>query len=310
MNDLTRTYRPTSFDEVIGHEDVCASIERTMTTAQTRAFLFTGPSGVGKTTLARIIATEAGADLRDVMEVDAATHSGIADVKTIVGKMAYRGFGKSGVRVCIVDECHSLSKTAWQALLKAIEEPSETTWWILCTTELAKVPDTIVTRCLHYDLKPVHKDAMFDFLHEVVTAEGLDTDDGILDVVVRHADGSPRQALRSLQVVAHMDDRKAAARLLGDITSDDGGVRGLCQALNKGTTWAQAMKHVSRLDGIDGESVRIQIVRYFEKVARGSESDHRATSAVAILEAFENPYPRQNGQASLLVSLGQLLLGE
>ena len=140
MNDLITKYRPTTWDDVVGHKGVIRALKATLAKCSARSFLFSGPAGCGKTTLARLIAKAEGCD--QPREIDAASNSGVDDMRAVAATANYRGMD-GGPTVIIVDECHRLSKQAWDALLKPIEEPPNDVYWVLCTTELTKVPKTL-----------------------------------------------------------------------------------------------------------------------------------------------------------------------
>ena len=129
-------------------------------------FLFTGPSGCGKTTLARIIARKVGCQRQNLLEVDAATHTGIDAMRELADQLQYRGIG-GDVKVAIIDECHALSKQSWQSLLKIVEEPPNHVYFVFCTTETGKVPNTISTRAASYTLGPLPQDAIVQFVEDI-----------------------------------------------------------------------------------------------------------------------------------------------
>jgi DNA polymerase-3 subunit gamma/tau len=151
---LVIKYRPKSFEEVIGHEDMLMALLRAISSDTCpHSFLFTGVSGLGKTTLARITAMELQAD---PLEIDAASNNGVDATRGLVELGQHMSMVGDGRRAIIIDECHTLSKQAWQPLLKLLEEPPDHLYIMLCTTELEKVPDTIRNRCFHVVLKPLH----------------------------------------------------------------------------------------------------------------------------------------------------------
>ena len=146
-------YRPTNLDEVIGQNAVVQSLKQQLTGQSTpHAFLFLGPSGVGKTSIARILAGMMKCDDANILEIDAATHSGVENMRSVTQMAQYRGIGESPNKFIIVDEVHALSKATFQSLLLSIEEPPPHVYWALCTTEPDKIPTTIKTRCAAYDL--------------------------------------------------------------------------------------------------------------------------------------------------------------
>jgi len=311
MSDLAlvNRYRPKTFDEVVGHRNVVASIKRVLEQRSSRTFLFTGISGGGKTTLARIIAAEVGCDPANLMEVDAATHSGADDVRQITERVNFRGMTGSSTRVVIMDECHVLSKTAVQALLKATEEPPPHVWWFLLTTEADKVPETIRNRATRYDLQPVEIEDIYGLVQRVAAAEKMETPEEVLAIVARKSQGSPRRALSGLAACASAGTKAEALSILQEVDTDDGDVRKLCQLLLKGASWDRVIDVVKGMKDKNPESIRIVVCAYFSAVAMGAHSA-KTERALEVLSAFERPYPQQSQMAPLLLSLARLILTE
>ncbi|MFO0735913.1 MAG: DNA polymerase III subunit gamma/tau [Labilithrix sp.] len=243
---LARKYRPQSFDDLIGQEHVAQTLANAI--AQSRvahAFLFTGVRGVGKTTSARILAkclnclgadgkaagptskpcqvcaacTEiaAGMDM-DVQEIDAASYNGIDEVRRLQEGLAFRP-ARDRYKIYIVDEVHMLSNAAWNAFLKTLEEPPPHVKFIFATTEVHKVPVTILSRCQRYDFKLVSARQIGARLKEVVGKENLAADDAAINVLAREAAGSMRDAMSLLdQVIAYGAEKIGAdtvAKVLG-----------------------------------------------------------------------------------------------
>jgi DNA polymerase-3 subunit gamma/tau len=225
---LARKYRPGHFRDLIGQE----AMVRTLTNAFAHdriahAFILTGVRGVGKTTTARIIAkglncTGRGdgptidpcgectacisiADGRnvDVLEMDAASNTGVGDVREIIESVRYRA-AAARYKVYIVDEVHMLSTSAFNALLKTLEEPPEHVKFVFATTEIRKVPVTVLSRCQRFDLRRIEPEAMMAHLRGIATSEGAAITDEALALITRAAEGSVRDALSLLdQAIAH-----------------------------------------------------------------------------------------------------------
>jgi DNA polymerase III subunit gamma/tau len=221
---LARKWRPQSFADLVGQEHVATTLGNAI--AQNRvahAFLFTGVRGVGKTTSARILAkalncqtgptatpcgvcppcTEiaAGTDL-DVLEIDGASYNGVDEVRRLQESLPYRP-SRDRFKIFIVDEVHMLSNAAWNAFLKTLEEPPPHVKFIFATTEVNKVPVTILSRCQRYDFKLIGAKAISARLREVLEAEGMQADDAALGLLAREAAGSMRDAMSLLdQVIA------------------------------------------------------------------------------------------------------------
>lgn len=306
--ELHRKYRPEYFDDVIGQDPVIKSLAASIKRRDVHAFLFGGPSGTGKTTLARIIAAEVGCEPNGIMEIDAATNSGVDAIKALQEPLQYRPFGKSDSRAVILDECHQLSTAAWNSLLKSIEEPNNFVYWMLCTTNLAKVPKTIKTRCASYTLKEVADIKLAKFCDKICKLEKINLASGVHDLLIKSAGGSPRQLLVNLSEVRDCTDRREAADLLkavldGDATLD------LCRLLVQGGTWVKAMAIFEKLKDENPEGVRIIVCNYIASVIKGAKSDGAAGKALTILDAFSTEYNQSEKHAPLLLSIGRVLLG-
>jgi DNA polymerase-3 subunit gamma/tau len=210
---LLKKYRPQTFNTVLGHAAAVRSLEAAIKNKRSHAFMFTGRSGVGKTTLAYITVAALGCDPDNLVEVDAATHSGVDDMRSVTGGLLYHPLGGSA-KAIIVDECHKLSDSAWNSLLKKVEDPPEFAYWVFCTTEPTKVPDTIRSRCLHYDLKPIGYLILVGLVSAVAELEHMNLADGIAGLCAKEAEGSARQALANLGKCADAKSQAEAAELL------------------------------------------------------------------------------------------------
>jgi DNA polymerase-3 subunit gamma/tau len=299
-------YRPEAWADVVGQDPVIKSIQNAIKKKLGTAFLFTGPSGTGKTTIARIAARELGCDVIDLEETDAATQTGIDDVRKITEALMYRPLG-GGSKGIILDEVHALSKNATQALLKSLEDPPSWVYWFLCTTEATKIPVAIKTRCLSYQLKEVRSDALFDLLAATEEAEGLDDD--ILNLCAKEAGGSPRQALSNLGVCATAESRDEAAELLRSAEASPAAFD-LARALMNGAGWGEVSKLLVSLKETSPESVRHIVRSYMTKVVTEPKGKTDPSSAFAILEEFSQPFNSMDGISPLVLACGRLILGE
>ncbi len=308
--DLSRKYRPTTWEDVVGQDAVVKSLRGILKQKTKRSFLFIGPSGIGKTTLARIVANAVGCSKQNLLEIDAATHTGIDAMRLINETLPYKGFGESATKVVVIDECHSLSKQAWQSLLKSVEEPPEHVYWIFCTTEPNKVPVTINTRCAMFQLQPVKTDLIVDLLLRVVESEGYKTPENILALIARQSNGSPRQALSYLSQCYGCRDSKSASMLLRRV-DEEGDNIDFVKAIIKGKTkWADIIKLLGPLREMNPESIRLVTLAYLTKVALGSKSDQQAGRALEIMDCFSEPYNSSEGFAPLLLSIGRLIFDD
>src|ERR1700712_4212867 len=168
---LYRKYRSKSLDEVVGQEHITQTLKQALKSGRiSHAYLFTGPRGVGKTSIARILAHELNGlpyddeqSHLDIIEIDAASNNGVEDVRDLREK-AYIAPTSGKYKVYIIDEVHMLSKAAFNALLKILEEPPAHVVFILATTEVHKIPETIISRTQRYIFKPVEHDKVVEHL--------------------------------------------------------------------------------------------------------------------------------------------------
>ncbi|HZO98198.1 MAG TPA: DNA polymerase III subunit gamma/tau [Gaiellaceae bacterium] len=223
MAALYRTYRPQTFSEVVGQEAVVRTLTNAIETGRVRqAYLFAGPRGTGKTSLARILAkgvncergptaepcnvchscvTISGGTSLDVIEMDAASQRGIDDIREIRERVVLQPVeGRS--KVYILDEAHQLTDAAWNALLKLIEEPPPHLLFVFCTTELAKVLPTVRSRCQTFVFQRPRLPDLIRLLRRVADGEGMDAPDAALGLVARSARGSFRDAVSTLDQLA------------------------------------------------------------------------------------------------------------
>lgn len=291
---LHTKYRPTSLDQVVGQDHIKQGLAAVLSEGRQQAFLFEGPSGTGKTTLARICASQLGAT--DLIEVDAASNTGVDDMREVASRANYASLD-GGARAFIVDECHRLSKQAWESLLKAIEEPPAGVFWFFCTTEGNKVLPTIRTRCVTYSLKEVAYRPLLRLLADTAKAEGLDVPEDVLDVAASEAGGSPRQALVNLTTVKHASTPAEAQAALNRAPGSKEAVD-LARALLKRDPGRSIIKE---LKDQNPESVRLTVFHYALAAAWDGNK-----VALMILGEFERPCIESNKMGDILLRCERL----
>ncbi len=227
---LARKYRPETFEDLVGQDAMVRTLENAFAADRiAHAFILTGIRGTGKTTTARIIAKgmncigpdgNGGPTTRpcgqcepcraisegrhvDVLEMDAASRTGVGDIREIIESVHYRA-ASARYKIYIIDEVHMLSSSAFNALLKTLEEPPEHVKFIFATTEIRKVPVTVLSRCQRFDLRRIEPEVTMEMLRRIASAEKADIDDDALALITRAAEGSARDATSLLdQAISH-----------------------------------------------------------------------------------------------------------
>ncbi len=237
---LARKYRPHRFEDMIGHGAMVQTLENAFKTGRiAQAYILTGVRGIGKTTTARILAralnyqsqdgkinkpTTALTDLGihcqdiidsrhiDVFEMDAASRTGIGDIREIIEQVRYKPVS-ARYKVYIIDEVHMLSKAAFNGLLKTLEEPPEHVKFIFATTEIQKIPVTVLSRCQRFDLKRIDAEQLKDLFKKIAAQENVSVTDDALAIIAQAAEGSARDGLSILDQAIAMGD--------GNVVADD-----------------------------------------------------------------------------------------
>lgn len=252
MESLYRKYRPLTFESVVGQQHIVSTLEHAITEGRlSHAYLFCGPRGTGKTTMARIVAKallcERAAEARaagasgclpdgsceecqriaegahpDVYELDAASRTGVDNVREeIINSVSFAPV-RGAYKIYIIDEVHMLTTQAFNALLKTLEEPPEHVVFVLCTTDPQKIPETILSRCQRFDFHRIGNEDIVGRLRYICEQEGFDYDAEALEIVAKHARGGMRDALSTLEQLSvfgngsvHAADARA---LLGEVS--------------------------------------------------------------------------------------------
>ncbi len=243
---LYRKYRSKSLDEIIGQEHVTTTLANALKKGSiSHAYLLTGPRGVGKTSIARILAHEVNklpyseeSTHLDIIEIDAASNNGVEHVRDLRDK-AYVTPSSAAYKVYIIDEVHMLSKPAFNALLKILEEPPAHVIFILATTETHKLPETIISRTQRFTFKPVERSEVVAHLKSIAKAEKLTISDNALSLIAEHGGGSFRDSISLLDQVSNTGSKvelEDVQRTLG--IAPEAALNQLIDAIAAGSTQA------------------------------------------------------------------------
>ena len=294
---LYRKWRPLCFADVIGQQHITDTLRAQLRTGRlSHAYLFTGTRGTGKTTCAKILARAVNCEhleegdpcnqcpacqgildgsVLDVVEIDAASNNGVDNVREIRDEVRY---APAAVRkkVFIIDEVHMLSPGAFNALLKTLEEPPEHVMFILATTEIHKVPATILSRCQRFDFRRITVDAMAKRLLQIAASEQLPLTEGGAQLIARLADGAMRDALSMLDRAAGYDpiDEQEISRSLGILGKND--AIALMEAIQSGNLSAAICEIGQAYEsGRDLTAVMDQLLSLIRAASVGQNSKRR-----------------------------------
>jgi len=262
--------------------------------------LVSGPSGCGKTTLTRIAAREFGCEQMNIVEINAASSRGI-DMARELERRALAGPLGGGGRAVILDEAHSLTRDASNALLKVLEDIPAWAFYFLCTTEPKRLLPTIRTRCEPIEVRPLSQDQLLDLLAATVESKAIgDPGDDVLDEIAANADGCPRQALVLLEQVDGLEQAEAL-KLARSFEMAEKETIDLCRAVFKGQ-WTEVVRVLNRLEARDPENLRRAVLGYLRAILLKTRKADEAGAVVAKIEELIEP-TYDSGEPGLLAML-------
>ena len=303
MKALYRKYRPTTLSEVVGQEQVTKNLEESLKKDRiSHAYLFIGPRGCGKTSVARIFAHQINHfkyELEDfypdILEIDAASNTGVDNIREL-RERATVAPTEGKYKVYIIDEVHMLSKSAFNALLKTLEEPPAHVVFIMATTDAYKIPSTITSRSQIYEFQLAAPDTMKKHLEKIAKKEGIKIENDALDIIVRRGGGSFRDSISLLDQISTLSDSKITAELISKSLGlpEDSKIENLIEAYRS----SNLSEISSRLKDLLNSGVRPEVVAedIIDRIVKNPSAD--LLPLLRPLSSVSAPFP----EAKLLLA--------
>jgi len=286
-------YRPKSFDEVFGNRQVVEALKKIVARKnRPHAFLFHGPPGTGKTTLAGILAGELGASGRDFIEMDSATYRGIKDIREL--KDIFFIAPSSKARFVFFDEAHKLTKDAEEAMLKDLERFPPHLYFAFATTEPKQLLPTTLSRLTPFETKKLSTVEMRALIQYVVGKEGSQLPSVVIDKLVAVANGIPRDALKILDMVLSAGTKEAMLSVISNLKFDENEVRDLCRLLlsingDGMKSWIKVRTVLEGLSDKNPEDIRRAVLGWCNVALMKTKDVRVAIRAFDIMACFEEP---------------------
>lgn len=288
--DLTFKYRPKSIDEFFGNSILKKSLKTLIDKQKIpQQILFYGDKGCGKTSLARICASELQCSEFDLKEIDTADFRGIDTVRELRRIMGTQPM-KGSVKVYILDECHMLGRggdssknEAQNALLKALEEPPKHVYFFLCTTDPQNLLSTIRSRCVQYKVSPLAPKQIVDLLNHICDEEDLPLSKKVALQIAKEVKGVPRNAIKTLQKIIHLEEDEQL-KIIEEVAKNEEFTFNLCRALTQNKSWKEISSMLQNITEEPEASRRI-IRKYFTTALLNGN-----TSAYIVLDVLKTPF--------------------
>lgn len=308
---LQERYRPQTFDDVLGHKVHIKAIKAQLANPdRQKIFVFVGPGGLGKTSLAYIVAKELGC--KYPLLINAPKSGSKDELNDLVDQMMWAPIDGSAAKVAIIDEIHAISKQAWDTLLVPLEHGAPFAYWLLCTTELGKIPEAIKRRCVFFHLKALPYDELRAYVELIALKEDLNLSSEILDLVTEQAFGGVGQALVNLDQVKACESIAEVRELLcvSDI-GDDSSIGQMAQLMIKGSkNWKAYQPLIAEIVRHQDVGVKFGLSAYLGSVIMKTSSEGTVMNLLRMLDAVEQmpPFltPREL-QGALLMLVGRIM---
>lgn len=282
---LAKKYRPTKLDEVIGNENIITSLQNFSTNkTKPHTYLFTGPYGCGKTTLASIYANLLGCTNDNIIELNMSSKNGVDDIRELEQEVPKVSMF-SPIKVFILDEVHQLTKAAQSAILKVIDSLPKDVYFILCTTEPKKLLSPVRSRCHTLEVKKPTIGLLIRHMNKILKAENRTVSNEILNLIAEKSECHIRDALELLTAVLSVDE-ESQKEVIFSLDKDDKNMIELCKLLLNGANWLQLIPYVKSITDDEVEGYRRMILNYMKSVLLKGYNER----AILIISKFKNNF--------------------
>jgi DNA polymerase III gamma/tau subunit len=310
--EFYKRHRPKEFSDVLGQAGAVKILQSVVKKGITpHAILFSGPSGVGKTTLARILAGKLGASDWDTQEINSASFRGIDTPRDIAKAMVMAPVGGK-CRAWILDEFHQTSSQAQEAFLKILEDTPKHVYFMICTTSPGKLISAVKTRTTEIKLSPVPEKELTDLVKKVAKAEGVKLTQDVLEKLVENSEGSARKALVSLEEISHLNNEEEQLNYLGNVTTESQANK-LFECFFKKKPWPEFAKVLQTCDQ-EPEGIRQMLLAGAKTmlVGKGGKPPSNHALGYKMILAFGDPIydAKTAGQAKLAACCYEVVFGE
>ena len=286
---LYQKYRPQTFAEMVGNEAQVEALQKMIESeSRPHVYLFSGETGCGKTTAARICAQLVGAGELSITEVNSSNNRGIETARQLIDQMQMLPIDGSA-QVFIIDELHQTTKDWQNAMLKALEDTPEHVYFFLCTTDPQKLLPTLRKRCQIFNFNPIPEETLTRLIRRVAKKEGLEISMELAEAISNKSEGSARTSLVILEKIAGLEAEKALKIISSYIDEESAEVIELCRALIGGRPWPEVCKILKGLKeaGLEAEKIRYAVMGYMSSVLLNGKD---SPSAAVSLEYFSEPF--------------------
>jgi len=304
---IDKVYRPSTLDEVLGHNLIKNSIQGAFECEKVpHAFLLVGETGSGKTTIARIIANMLGVNRYGRTETDSALLTGIDAMRELIHASRHKSIIKGcDKKFVIIDEAHLVTVAAQNALLKVLEEPPKHLYFALCTTNPEKIIPTVKNRCISYEFKKLETSDIIKILERACEGEGAKRTKAELSLIAQVADGSPRNALTSLEKCFECEDITEIREMLS-VPEENGTVYEVCRELVGSRHFGTCAKIIKKMSNSDAEVARIHIVNYLNGCLLKAKKKEIAQRFSELMESFILEFSPATAKAELTLAVSRI----